>query len=473
MVAAVLQSRTLVRAKAPLAPFANTSVPLSPMDVAVGRYSFPLLYIFAAPDAPHEAFQHEKLRETLSDTLSVYPHLAGRVDPETDENRGTVNVRCNNAGAEFVPATCDGSLADFAPSATDSGARVNSSDMAQLPTGLMPQSSNPQAPAREQPLLIVQCTVFKCGGLAIALNINHRMLDGEGGFNFVEAWGAAYRGVSVPVPSHDRHLLFSRGGVATFPHAEYKNAASPPSPPFPDPIPKTKAKLFHFSAVELGKLKSDALGMEKLETVEPAPYVSTIDVLTALLVVLLSRARKAAGVDFSSSSIHLNTGINARRRLVPELPGRYAGNAIFNARSSHPATDVLDGQYPAAVALAAHRIRKAVLQMTDAYLRSAVEYVAATEPDPSAVTLAVDYFFGKDFLMPSWANLGLLDPDFGSGQAVYAGPPNFSVADGFVVVLNSARWARSEKGLSCYVSMEETAMTSFEEALGQWRTQIL
>lgn len=75
--------------------------------------------------------------------------------------------------------------------------------------------------------------------------------------------------------------------------------------------------------------------------------------------------------------------------------------------------------------------------------------------------------------MPSWANLGLLDPDFGSGQAVYAGPPNFSVADGFVVVLNSARWARSEKGLSCYVSMEETAMTSFEEALGQWRTQIL
>jgi shikimate O-hydroxycinnamoyltransferase len=182
--------------------------------------------------------------------------------------------------------------------------------------------------------IAIKCTPLADGGAAIGLTLNHTLLDGEGLFTFMKAWGQRYSGVSKEerlVINHDRHLLSGMGRPSRPPPSEVLVAplASGDTAPISQ-LRATTLHAFHVSKASMIELKALARREIKATSSTQDPrFVSTVDLITALFVILISRAR-GHGQD-----VRITTTVNGRRRLDPPLPDNYAGNCVFSALSAY------------------------------------------------------------------------------------------------------------------------------------------
>ncbi|CAH0482911.1 unnamed protein product [Peronospora belbahrii] len=101
-------------------------------------------------------------------------------------------------------------------------------------------------------------------------------------------------------------------------------------------MPPTSHHFFHFTPVMMKNIKEAATcgGFDK-DGVNEFSYVSTIDAITALFTVLISRAR-GHGED-----VRVMNAMNARRRLG--LPANYAGNVVCSAMATYNASELQSG----------------------------------------------------------------------------------------------------------------------------------
>ncbi|TMW68127.1 hypothetical protein Poli38472_007799 [Pythium oligandrum] len=277
-------------------------------------------------------------------------------------------------------------------------------------------------------MFTVKTTILADGGLTIGVSLSHTLLDGEAFFTFMKTWGMHYRGVEKEdrvTISHDRHLLAPRGKLPILEHPEFV-LPSPLTNSFPAQVsyPASTQRPFHVNPEQMKRLKT-------LATSPSGEYVSTVDAVTALFTILITQAR-GHGRD-----VKITTGVNARRRLNPPLPENYAGNVIFNALSAHPAED-LSTTSPEALQRIALRIRRSILARDDAYLRDAIDFVAAQGDKATSIQVGADCFFGNDITFSSWINMGMYDADFGA-KPWYCGQPTLDLCDGFVVVMEGIR----------------------------------
>ncbi|KAG3106309.1 hypothetical protein PI124_g15500 [Phytophthora idaei] len=423
-------------------------LPLSPMDAVMHSFGFVILYIFPPSSSPYD------LKKLQSSFLSLveqdYPILIGEL--YVDPRAGIVNVkqtaesRLNGAaGIQFETNPRN-------PMTTEQAIQMRSWD-------LMPTTRG------KTELIRVKGTLLEDGGLAIGIDASHTLFDGEAMFTFMTVWGQHYSGVKTQqrlVVNHDRHLLKGTGESPKMQHPEFRvvvatGAKDEAQVPTQVP-PATTHQLFHFTPKMMKKIKEVATHSALNGDVDAASYVSTVDAITALFTVLISRAR---GHD---QGVRMTTGVNARRLLDPPLPENYVGNVIFNAFSAYANSELQPdgkekGVSPVMLGKLTRRVRESILQRNDAYLRDAMSFLME-QSDVAAVQVGTNFVFGPDLMFTSWLHMGMYNAEFDGVHPWFACAPQLPCYDGFAMVTEAQKGG---DGIDVGVFLECTAMEKLKK----------
>uniref|UniRef100_K3XQ30 Omega-hydroxypalmitate O-feruloyl transferase n=1 Tax=Setaria italica TaxID=4555 RepID=K3XQ30_SETIT len=349
------------------------------------------VYCFRAAGGDDGRSASGVLKESLAKVLVHYYPLAGRL---TVSGEGKLAVDLTGEGAVFVEAEADCDMADIGD--------VAEPDPAVL--GKLVYSVPGAKNILEMPLLAAQVTKFKCGGFVLGLAINHCMFDGVSAMQFVNSWGETARGLPLSLPPElDRAVLRARDPPRhEFPHHEFAQITdddgdTPPPPHGGEPL---LYRSFRFAPASIARLKV----LAPLE----GRACTTFEALAGFV---WSARTRALGVASSRQS-KLLFAVDGRPRFSPPLPAGYFGNAIVLTSAACAAGELAA---PAASSMprAVRLVRGAVEAVTDAYMRSAVDYFEATRARPSLASTLV---------ITAWSRLPFRAADFGWGPPAAYGP---------------------------------------------------
>ncbi|GJU76342.1 transferase, chloramphenicol acetyltransferase-like domain protein [Tanacetum coccineum] len=184
-----------------------------------------------------------RLETSLEKSLTRFYPLAGRYVDKTQ------TIDCNDQGAEFIHAKVDIKMQDILAPGVD----------VKFVDEFIPHKKF----AVEQftdPLLAIQVTMFKCGGVALGASTTHKIADASTLSTFLNEWAALNR--------EENEIEFSGPGFnspSLFPGRCYGPI---PLPLIPDEL---SSKLYirkkvSFSESEISILKAKAMANEKINT---------------------------------------------------------------------------------------------------------------------------------------------------------------------------------------------------------------
>ncbi|EER90887.1 protein ECERIFERUM 26-like [Sorghum bicolor] len=301
---------------------------LSPLDNAMERHTVHVvLYLRAAP-----GLDREQLKESLSEVLSLYPAMTGRLTRgEGSDGAGTGSadaahahrgwvVKCNDAGVRMVDARAGVTLDEWLATAT------GDEEMDLLyyePLGPDPYIWSP---------FYVQLTEFADKSYALGLSCTHIHNDPTAAALFFHAWAAAHRRTTSPYPP--------------FLHAPAL-AVSPTSPPPPPPLLAEKASAVSPASTDATAMSSATFHFPAsavralLSTLEPGttPFAA----LAALFWLRITGAADGEG--------ELTLALDFRKRMYAPLPLGYYGSSVHFARAR---ADLASGLPAVAAALDRH-----------------------------------------------------------------------------------------------------------------------
>ncbi|CAN1328585.1 HCT [Linum perenne] len=258
---------------------------LSNLDLVHGRIHLPLLYFYKAVET-ERFFEAGLLKEALRRVLVLFYPIAGRF---VRDEKGRLGVECNGEGVLFVEAETDFRLSQVGESAPNSELLK-----------LVPRIDYSQEISSD-PLLLLQVTRFRCGGVSLGLGISHRLADGVSTASFINAWSNMARGLPpTALPFLDRTHLRAR---------------NPPSPKF-----------------------------HHAENPDNDVRYTTHQILSAHIWRCVSQARDLA----DNQPTRLNMPVDGSSRLRPPIPREYFGNMIFHTRTVsriHRAIEKMDDEY--------------------------------------------------------------------------------------------------------------------------------
>jgi hypothetical protein len=234
--------------------------------------------------------------------------------------------------------------------------------------------------------------------------LHHTVADGISAHHFIKSWTEIVLGKPISVkPVYDHTLLNSAGAaVPTSPPAELilRPKGVPPVTAAKRPV---KERVFTFTPDQLKKIKEEANS-------EEGSSFTTFESLSAHT---WRGIIKAKGLD-SNEEVKFFTTLDARKRLKPNLPDGYYGNAIIFTSKKTSAGDVLSKP----LSFSAKLVRDAVAKMTDDHMRS---YIAWADAQTESVMVAINTA-GNDVSSAGWFRMPFYDTDFGYGKALFAGP---------------------------------------------------
>ncbi|KAI3686311.1 hypothetical protein L1987_79985 [Smallanthus sonchifolius] len=357
--------------------------------------------------------------------VAFYP-IGGRFKQDED---GRIEIDCRGQGVLFFEAESDGAVGDFAP---------RSEYLKLVP--VVDYSMGFES----YPLLIVQVTYFKCGGVSLAVALHHYVVDGPSAMHFLNTWSEMARGLDITFPPFiDRNLLRPHDPPQPiFDHVEYH--PDPTNSPLQLPSNETKTV---FSIFKLTRDQLDALKAKSKEDDNTISY-STFEILSGHVWKCVCKARGLPDDTYTK----LNIPTNGRARLQPPLPPGFFGNAIFTTPVIATARKIQ--QKP--IWYAASKIHDALATMNSDYLKSALDYLEQHLDDQKPM---VSYKY-TNLRIISWARLLIHDADFGWGRPIFMVPT--SIPLGCCYVLPSLI---NDQSLSIMIGLEVEQMKLFSELL--------
>ncbi|KAH7572832.1 hypothetical protein JRO89_XS03G0021300 [Xanthoceras sorbifolium] len=233
--------------------------------------------------------RNTQLQRSLSQVLALYYPLAGRYVKEN------LLIHCNDLGVEYIEAKVSGRLSPLVQADADS--------CWQLKHFIPVQFESPSSP-----LLAVQCNMFECGGVAIALSISHRIVDGFVFSKFIDSWATTSRAGIDKVCHHPNFKLAS-----VLPTMEMVPEIMH-LPPF-NPQLKIASKTFVFKNLEASLPK---------EVLKRQP--SRVQMVTAVIWKALMKVSQVRhGKLRPSVIIHM---LNLRGRTALPISDDYCGNLV-------------------------------------------------------------------------------------------------------------------------------------------------
>lgn len=363
------------------------------------------------------------LKTSLSQTLTLFPPLAGRLVTDSD---GYVYIACNDAGVNFVHATASHVFVRDI---------IGSIDVPEEVKEFFAFDRTVSYQGHFLPILAVQLTEL-ADGVFIGCSVNHAVTDGTSFWNFFNTFAEVTRGVKriTRQPDLSRESVLISPAVLKLPDGGPKVTFNLDAP--------LRERIFSFSRESILKLKTttnnqkyqvdgeidaaELMGKQKndpLKTVDAnvtplnrirtaskngaptAAEISSFQSLCALLWRAVTRARKLP----ASKTTTFRMAVNCRHRLEPKLDPLYFGNAIQSIPTYATAGDVLSHD----LRWCAEQLNKNVKAHDDATVR---KYIGDWESDPRCFPLG--NFDGAMITMGSSPRFPMYDNDFGWGRPV-------------------------------------------------------
>ncbi|PON89335.1 Transferase [Trema orientale] len=406
----------------------------SNLDLVIPSIHTPSVY-FYRPTGAANFFDPSVMKQALSKALVPFYPMAGRLRRDDD---GRIEIDCNAEGVLFVEAESDSVIDDFG-------------DFAPTPElrRLIPPVDYSGGIA-SYPLLLLQVTYFKCGGVSLGVGMQHHAADGFSGLHFVNTWSDIARGLDLTIPPFiDRTLLRARDPPQpAFDHIEYK---TPPALKCTNPQSGPESTTH---AVGIYKLTREQISILKAKCKEDGNTVnySSYEMLSGHVWRCVCKARGLS--DDQDTKLYIAT--DGRSRLQPPLPPGYFGNVIFTTTPLAVAGDLISKP----TWYAASRIHNALARMDNEYLRSALDFLEV-QPNLSALVRGAHTFRCPNLGITSWVRLPIHDADFGWGRPIFMGPGGI-FCEGLAFTLPSPT---NDGSLSVAIGLQPEHLKAFEKLL--------
>lgn len=419
----------------------------SNVDLVIPRIHTASVYFYRS-DGSENFFSWKIMKTALAKALVPFYPMAGRL--QRDAN-GRIEINCNGEGVLLVDAEVDAVIDDFGDFA---------------PTVMLSQlvpKVNYTDDIGGYPLLVLQVTFFRCGGVSFGVGMQHHVADGMSGLQFINTWADIARGLDVKVsPFIDRKLLAANAPpVPKFLHIEYQpppllklqqtengcfdglgNRERTVSPM--EPAEQVSPGIFH--------LTQEQLQILKLKTIdsETGARFSSYETLACHIWRCVSRSRGLS--DDQETKLYIAT--DGRTRLSPPLPKNYFGNVIFTTTPMAIAGELMNKP----PSHGAGTIRQALGRMDNEYLRSALDYLQL-QPDLSKLVRGAHTFRSPNLGITSWVRLPIHDADFGWEKPIFMGPAGIPF-EGLAYILPSPS---RDGSLSVSLALRAEHMARFEQ----------
>ncbi|GFG06929.1 hypothetical protein IFM61392_04598 [Aspergillus lentulus] len=196
------------------------------------------------------------------------------------------------------------------------------------------------------------------------------------------------------------------------------------------------------------------------------PWVSSSDVVIALIWLSLNRARYPGLADGCSSHsrpqagqpehVHAGVPVDIRPRVAPALPTSYLGNAAILMLVTQPLQTFASHEWMTTLCRVAYGIRSGLSRMDNDYIRSLLHYV---QNEKFPVIFSFDV---ADFYVSNWRGMKFYDVDFGSkiGTPQHVRNPD-SATDGAVFIM--PKRTDSESAWEVQVSFSDEVLQRLEQ----------
>ncbi|XP_059657762.1 stemmadenine O-acetyltransferase-like [Cornus florida] len=354
------------------------------------------------------------LKSSLSEALTLFYPLAGRVVDN-------LYVDCNDTGVPYV----------------DAKAACRLSEVVRDP---IPHELNKLIPyelddIRDLPI-VIQVTMFTCGGIAISLGISHKVADALSFLYFINSWAAIARGdCDIPCPLFESAALFPPRDLTGF----------KPSTGIVKENIVTKRLVF--TASKIAALRDKYTNT----TTKHCPTRPTrIEALSAFIWTrFMASARAKTGHDDKTYTVlH---AVNLRNRFDPPLTENYFGNISRHA-VAFPSMDSTEDECHGIVDLMRDSLRKidgdfvTKLRETDNHLNFIKER-------------AEKFIRGEvvTFSFTSLCRFPTYEADFGWGKPIWVGSASLTFKN-LVCFMDT----RLGDGIEAWVNLKEEDMAKFE-----------
>ncbi|AET03780.1 shikimate/quinate hydroxycinnamoyltransferase [Medicago truncatula] len=400
----------------------------SNVDLKTPNIHTPSIYFYRT-NTTSKFFDTKIMKEALSKVLVSFYPMAGRFCYDKD---GRVEIDCDGQGVLFVEAATNSFIDDFGDFAPT------------LHLGQLIPIVDYSRGIETYPLLVLQVTYFKCGGVSLGVGMHHYVADGASAFHFINTWSDVTRGLDASIPPFiDRTLLHARDPPRPiFDHVEFKSSPSMKIPQQPPGSVDVTRSIYKLSREQLNKLK------DKSKEVGNTINYTTYEMLAGHVWRSVCIARSLP--NDQETKLYIPT--DGRSRLQPPLPLGYFGNVIFSTTPIALASDLISKP----TWYAASRIHNALLRMDDEYMKSAIDYLELQHdiraiprnPNVKCPNLAII----------SWAKFPIYDADFGWGRPIFMGPG--ADFDGQCFIIPSST---NDGSLSVVISLQHEHMEVFKE----------
>uniref|UniRef100_A0A2P2M9A6 Uncharacterized protein MANES_05G134700 n=1 Tax=Rhizophora mucronata TaxID=61149 RepID=A0A2P2M9A6_RHIMU len=387
-------------------------------------YTFRILFYPMTPDASAAGTEEiisersRLLKQSLSETLTLYYPLAGKMDD-------SLSIDCNDEGAYYVKARANCSLSEF----------LSQPDLTLLGR-FLPSEPSWRESSEGIHVAMVQETIFACGGIVVGAYVTHKFVDGTALVAFLKCWAAIARKSleEIVPPKLDAPSFFIQNDA----YPKDADLMAFNSPFIRKGRPATGRFVFDASAI--ARLKARAI-QEKPTRVEA---------VSALLSKCVMSAFKARlGIDRPTIIGH---NVNMRRRAVPPFPEQTIGNfpwaTLFIAEEKD-------------MSVLVHQLREAISRIDGDFVKNLQGdegwlKLSAIIKEKSRELASPVFSNGWNHLeFSSWCNFGLYDIDFGWGKpvwATYSGPDASETLVYNIIVLVDTRIGR---GIEAWVLLDE------------------
>ncbi|MFQ6663224.1 hypothetical protein Gotur_030831, partial [Gossypium turneri] len=357
-----------------------------------------------------------------------------------DEN-GRLEIICNGEGVLFVEAETTSVMEHLIGDFTENHQVLS----------LVPKVDYSEG-ISSYPLIVLQVTRFKCGGVCLGVGIQHTLGDGAAALHFINSWADTSRGLTPAIaPFIDRTLLRARDPpTPKLHHVEYD-----PSPALKSAL-KSQSDDHKPSIVSTFKLTADQLNTLKAKAnvanANGGIKYSSFNILAAHIWRCVSKARGLP----ADQDTKLYFPVDGRYRLDPPLPPGYFGNVIFTTALIAQAGNLETESFTDTI----KRIHERLNQINDEYLRSAIDYIEKV-PDLNTLVRGPHTFRCPNLVVVPWNWLPIYEADFGWGRPIYMGPGTV-VQEGKIYILPSPT---NDGSLTLAARLEIPHMKVFEKLI--------
>ncbi|XVF02658.1 hypothetical protein REPUB_Repub04eG0193500 [Reevesia pubescens] len=362
----------------------------------------------------HDASNLERcnrIKQSLSEALSVYYPLAGRI-------KDNAFIDCNDEGVLFVEAR----------------ASCHLSDILENPN---PDNHNKFIPlelddANELPAM-AQVTYLECGGLVVFLGMSHKVGDALSFFMFLDCWAACARGdTDIIRPRFDSSSLFPPKDISGF-HPRTGITKE-----------NLVAKRFVFDASAIAAIRAIYTDNKSIDSRRP----TRVEALSAFI---WSRFMAATKEKVDQGKLYtVIQAMNLRTRMDPPLPNHHFGN-ISRPALAVPLMDKEDGFYDI------------LNQMREATRKVNVEYVKQLQDTDGHLNFiksrAASFMKGEviTFSFTSLCRFPVYVADFGWGKPVWLGSALLTFKN-----LCSFFDTKCGDGIEAWINLKEEDMAKLE-----------